>query len=240
MLIRNKFGERIDHALHPADNSKNSDKLIILAHGLTGDKDREMMLYLAESLAQLGWSTLRISYSGCGMSEGKFTDATISKESDDLSAILDQVKGTKRIAYIGYSMGAAVGALTLAKDDRINVMVSLAGMVRTKLFAETEFGNLTPDKDCMWEDQTNPLSKQFMNDLCQIDTVVPAVREIRIPWLLIHGSEDDVVLPNDSLHLYNHLKGKKKHTIIENTDHSFEGQWDTISENINEWLKTHF
>jgi len=239
MLLRNKYGERIDHALHQASSSKNSNKLVILAHGLTGDKDREMMIHLAESLSNLGWPTLRISYSGCGSSEGKFTEATITKESDDLSSILDQVKGTKKIAYIGYSMGAAVGALTLAKDDRINVMISLAGMVRTKLFAETEFGDVIPDEGCMWDDKSTPLSQQFMDDLCQIDSTVPAVREIRIPWLLIHGSDDDVVLPEDSKHLYNHLKGKKKHTVIEGTDHSFAGHWDALSEEIAQWLRAH-
>jgi len=236
MLLRNKYGERIDHALH---EGTESNKLVILAHGLTGDKDREMMIHLAHSLAQTGWSVLRISYSGCGKSEGKFTDATITKESDDLSSILDQVKGTKKIAYVGYSMGAAVGALTVAKDDRINVMVSLAGMVRTKLFAETEFEGVTPGTGYMWEDESNPLSKQFMDDLCQIDTIVPAVKELRLPWLLIHGSEDDVVLPDDSLHLYNNLKGKKQHIIIENTDHSFEGHWNSLADNIDHWLKTH-
>ena len=237
MLLRNKYGERIDHALH--EGEENSNKLIILAHGLTGDKDREMMIHLAESLAQIGWQVLRISFSGCGNSEGEFTDATITKESDDLSSILDQVKGTKKIAYVGYSMGAAVGALTVAKDDRINLMVSLAGMVRTKFFAETEFNDVTPDAGFMWEDESTPLSQQFMDDLCQIDTIVPAVKELRLPWLLIHGSDDDVVLPDDSLHLYNNLKGKKQHIVIENTDHSFVGHWDTLAGNIHDWLKKH-
>jgi len=239
MQIRNRHGELIDHAIHLANEDQNSNHLIILAHGLTGDKDRDMMLSLADSLAHLGWPTLRISYSGCGQSEGKFTEATISKETDDLSSILDQVKGTKKIAYIGYSMGAAVGALAVAKDDRINVMVSLAGMVRTKVFAETEFGDVTPDKGYMWEDESTPLSKTFMDDLIQIESVVPAVKEIRLPWLLIHGSKDDVVLPDDSLHLHNHLKGKKKHLVIEGTDHSFEGHWNSLSQHIDEWLKTH-
>jgi len=96
MQIRNKYGELIDHTLHPSSEGQNLDKLIVLAHGLTGDKDREMIVHLAESLSKAGWPTLRISFSGCGKSEGKFTEANISKEMDDLSAILDQIKGTQR------------------------------------------------------------------------------------------------------------------------------------------------
>ncbi len=237
MQLRNKHGELIDHTLHEAKGI--DDKLIILAHGVTGDKDREIMVHLATSLANQGWPTLRISFSGNGNSEGKFTESTISKESDDLAAIMDQVKGTKKIAYIGYSMGGAVGALTAAKDDRINVLVSLAGMVRTKVFAETEFGDVTPGAGYMWEDEKNPLSQEFMTDLTQIDTVIPAIKDIRLPWLLIHGSKDDVVLPDDSTHLFNHLKGKKKHIVIEDTDHSFAGHWDSLANHINDWLKIH-
>lgn len=239
MKIRNRHGELIDHTMLLPSDGVNTNKLVILAHGLTGDKDRDIMVHLAESLAQAGLPVLRVSFSGCGQSEGKFTEATISKESDDLLAILDQVKGNKKVAYIGYSMGAAVGALTTAKDDRINVMVSLAGMVRTKVFAETEFADVTPDIGCMWEDESTPLSQLFMDDLCQIESVVPAVKEIRLPWLLVHGSEDDVVLPDDSAHLYNHLKGKKKHIVIDGTDHSFDGHWDALATHIKDWVKTY-
>ncbi len=237
MQIRNKHGEIIDHAMHDVDGV--NDKLVILAHGVTGDKDREFMVELASMLASAGWPTMRISFSGCGNSEGKFTEATISKESNDLLAVLDQVKGTKKIAYIGYSMGGAVGALAAAKDDRISVLVSLAGMVRTKLFAETEFGDEIPGEGCMWEDENHPLSLEFMDDLRQIDSVIPTVRDIRTPWLLLHGSEDDVVLPDDSASLFNHLKGKKKHVIIEGTDHSFAGHWRELADHIDCWLKTH-
>ena len=237
MQIRNKQGEIIDHANHPVDGV--NDKLIILAHGVTGDMDREMIVELANTLSNMGWPTIRISFSGNGNSQGKFTESTITKESDDLLAILDQTKGTKKIAYIGYSMGAAVGALTAAKDDRINVIISLAGMVRTKVFAETEFGDVIPDQGYMWEDQATPLSQKFMDDLRQIDTVIPAIKDLRLPWLLVHGSQDDVVLPDDSTHIFNLLKGKKKHIVIEGTDHSFAGHWNQLANHINDWLKTH-
>ena len=237
MQIRNKHGEIIDHALH--DAAGVNDKLVILAHGVTGDMDREMMVELATMLAKMGWPTMRISFSGNGNSEGKFTESTISKECDDLEAVLDQAKGTKKVAYIGYSMGGAVGALTAAKDDRISVLVSLAGMVRTKVFAETEFGDVIPDEGYMWDDETTPLSKAFMDDLRQIDTVIPAVKDLRLPWLLLHGSEDDVVQPDDSVHIFNHLKGKKKHVVIDGTDHSFAGHWDELAGHIDAWLKNY-
>ena len=237
MKIHNRYGEKIDYAFHEA---VTDDKLVILAHGVTGDKDREFMVELATMIAAKGYPVMRISFAGCGQSEGEFREATISKEVEDLAAVLDQVKGTKKIAYIGYSMGGAVGALAAAIDDRISVLVSLAGMVDTKGFAEREFGDQVPDEGFMWEDESTPLSQIFMDDLTQIDTVIPAVKEHRMPWLLLHGSEDDVVLPSDSETIFKHLKGKKKHIVIDGTDHSFVGHWERVADETADWLKTHF
>ena len=233
MEIRNRHGERIDYAIHGDDSS---DQLVILGHGVTGDKDREFMVELAKMLAAKGYPIMRISFAGNGSSEGDFRDATITKEVDDLHSVLDQVKGVKKIAYIGYSMGGAVGALAAAKDDRINVLVSLAGMVETKDFARREFGMEKPDEGCMWEEEEYPLSQNFMDDLTQIDSTLPAVKEFRIPWLLLHGSMDDVVLPNDSKNLFDHLKGKKKHVVIEGADHSFADHWERVADETAEWF----
>ncbi len=237
MTIRNKHGETIDHEFHDVANV--DDKLIILGHGLTGDKDRDFIVQLSKLLSIQGWPTIRFSYSGNGKSEGKFEDSTITKEVDDLLAVLDQVKGSRKLCYIGYSMGAAVGTIAAAKDDRFSVLVNLAGMVNTGAFYEEEFGALTPGKDCMWEDETKPLSEAFATDLKQIDCVVDAAKEHRIPWLMLHGSEDDVVLPKDSELLFNHVKGKKKHTVIKGTGHSFEGHYTELADHINHWLSIH-
>ncbi len=238
MTIRNKHGEEIDNALHDVAGVDN--KLVILGHGVTGDKDRDLMIQLSQQLAKHGWPTMRISFSGCGESEGKFEDSTINKEADDLLSIIDQVKGSKKIAYIGYSMGGAVGTIAAAKDDRISVLVNMAGMVRTNAFYEEEFGDLTPDKDCMWKNEDKPLSQAFATDLKQIDCVVDAAKEHRIPWLLLHGSSDNVVSPSDSELLFNNIKGKKLHTVIPGADHSFEDHWPELANHINDWLKVHF
>ncbi|SHI44229.1 hypothetical protein SAMN02745181_0129 [Rubritalea squalenifaciens DSM 18772] len=236
MDIRNRHGEKIDHAFHEADRD---DVLVVLAHGVTGDKDREMLMTLANGLAAKGWPAMRMSFSGNGHSEGDFRDSTVSKEVDDLHAVLDQVKGSKKIAYIGHSMGGAVGALAAAKDDRINVLVSLAGMVRTKDFCDTEFGEETPDSGYMWEDDTKPLSQAYVDDMHAIGDTFAAARDVRTPWLLIHGTEDDVVLPKDSDDLYLKLKGKKKLVRVEGADHMFANDYDLLIEEIDDWLGEH-
>jgi pimeloyl-ACP methyl ester carboxylesterase len=185
----------IDYTLHEGDPA--SSRIVVIGHGVTGNKDRPFVVALAEGLAAAGINALRFSFTGNGVSEGRFTDCTISKEVTDLGSVLDAL-ADREVCYVGHSMGGAVGVILASEDARIRQLVSLAGMVSTKKFAETEFGSEEPDKGFMWEDKDCPLSSGFMADLRGIDTVVERGARITVPWLLVHGTEDDVVLIQDS------------------------------------------
>ena len=194
--IRNKVGEKIDYTFHDA----GSDRVVVIGHGVTGNKDRPLVLALAEGLSAAGISALRFSFSGNGDSEGSFLDSNITKELSDLDAVISFVEGLgKKVVYAGHSMGGAVGVSVASQDDRITGLISLAGMVNTKKFAMTEFGEVTPDNGFMWDDEDCPLSQSFMDDLNGIDTLLDKGTSINVPWLLIHGTEDDVVLIDESV-----------------------------------------
>lgn len=232
--IRNAAGERLDVAFHDAEKS---DCLVVLGHGLTGNKDRPLLVEIADALAESGWPCLRISYSGNGDSEGAFTDSNITKEVADLGAVIDQVGSGKRIAYIGHSMGGAVGALFAARDERVKVLVSLAGMVHTAEFVQREFGDVAPDEGLMWDEPDSPLSQSYVDDLEQIGSTLDAAKELRLPWLLLHGSADDVVFPRDSQDIIKVLRRPSKLVEIEGAGHSFDNHYSELIVNISEWLE---
>ena len=234
--IRNSQGELLDVAYH---EGSRDDVLVILGHGVTGDKDRPLLFWLARSLADNGWPCLRLSFSGNGKSEGLFTDSNITKGIADLTAIMDQLGDGKKIVYIGHSMGGAVGALTAARDERIKVLVSLAGMVNTKDFCHREFGDVTPNEGVMWEEEDFPLSQGYIDDLHHIGSTLDAARELRLPWLLLHGLEDDVVLPADSRDFKNALRGPVNLVEVEGADHSFENHYEIVAEETKSWLGKH-
>lgn len=191
--IRNARGEALDYALHPG----TGDGLVVVGHGVTGNKDRPFVVALAVGLAAAGVSALRLSFAGNGASGGRFEDCTISKEVDDLGSVLDAV-GDRPVCFVGHSMGGAVGVLRASRDGRIGWLVSLAGMVHTAAFAEREFGGVTPDEGCMWDEPACPLSSAFLRDMAAIHSVVDRAAEVAAPWLLVHGTEDDVVPLQDS------------------------------------------
>ena len=138
----------------------------------------------------------------------------ISKEVEDLGAVLSALDGYS-VCYVGHSMGGAVGVLCACRDERIGLLVSLAGMVHTHAFAEREFGEVVPGEGCMWEEPDYPLSQVYMDDMAQIDSVVRRVSEIVVPWLLVHGSEDDVVPLADSHDILARAGGNAELIVID-------------------------
>ena len=235
--FRNRHGEKLDTAFHPGTRE---DALVILTHGVTGNKDRPLLVTLAEGLASRGWPCLRLSWTGNGNSEGDFRDSTITKESADLRDVLDALPPRLKIAYIGHSMGGAVGVMTAAEEDRIRVLVTLAGMVRTEEFCEREFGSIIPGKGFMWDEPACPLSQKYVDDMESIGDLFDEVGEITVPWLLIHGTADDVVLIHDSRDAYDTAEEPKRLVEIPGAGHSFdEKSYPKVINEVADWLDEH-
>ena len=236
--IRNRHGERLDYTLHKSD--KESKNIVVIGHGVTGNKDRPFIVALAEGLAAAGVTALRFSFSGNGASQGGFTNSTISKEVDDLGAVLDAL-ASYTVCYVGHSMGGAVGVLRASDDSRIQLLVSLAGMVHTKAFAQREFGDVTPDEGFMWDDPDCPLSQAYMNDLTQINTVVDRSSQINVPWLLVHGDEDDVVPIGDSHDVIAKATVQTQLITLQGANHVFSDEFTPVMvEKVVAWIETQF
>ncbi|MEO5715583.1 MAG: alpha/beta fold hydrolase [Luteolibacter sp.] len=236
--IRNRHDERIDHSFHPGTRA---DALVILGHGLTGNKDRPLLVALANGLAARGWPCLRISYTGNGESEGNFTDSCVTKQIADLQAVLDAVPNDVKVAYAGHSMGGAVGVLTAARDMRICALVSLAGMTHTAAFVAREFGDVVPGAGLMWDEEEYPLSEKFVADLKSIENTLSAAEAVPQPWLLIHGEADDLVPIQDSRDALEAAICEKSFIEIPGGSHSFEEtDYPKIIDAVDGWLRASF
>ncbi len=229
--IRNEHGERIAFTYTPG----STNDVVVLGHGVTSDKERPWSEALSNALAVQGIATLRIAFSGNGESEGSFADSTITKEVADLGSVIDALEG-KRVSYVGHSMGGSVGALRAAIDDRIHCLVSLAAIAHTREFVERVFGHLN-EGDAMLDKPHCPYSFALRDDLVQLDTIVSRARNIHVPWLLVHGTADDIVPFTHSRDVLAVAGWNASLVVLDDVDHSFtEGGLPQMLGAVVPWL----
>ena len=221
LLLRNPEGEVLDYTWTASASSRTDDAVVVIGHGVTANKDRAWAVALAAALAEAGWDPLRFSFSGNGDSEGRFEDSCPSKEVADLGAVLDALPN-RPIVYVGHSMGGAVGVLRAATDARIRRLVSLAGMVDTADFARRKFGHQQPG-DLMWDKPECPLSERFLTDMRQVGSVEPLAARLAVPWLLVHGTADSVVPPEESERLAAQAPDSRTLCLLPDVNHVFSG-----------------
>ena len=231
-VIRNASGERLDHTFE-ASGPGRQDVAVIL-HGVTGQRDRPWARDLAAALTASGIAVVQFSFSGNGASEGRFEDATPTKEAEDLGSVLDAFAGW-RVACIGHSMGGAVGLLRAGRDPRIAALVSLAGMVHVHRFMQRHFGHLRPG-DAMLGKPACPWSPDLEEDARRIGSLTDVARGIRIPWLLVHGTADEMVPVQDSLDARAAAAGRPDLITIEGADHRFTGAHPAVLQAVVPWI----
>ncbi len=204
--IRNARGERLDHTFVAGRPGRQD--LVVIAHGVTSQRDRPWARDLAAALTASEIAVVQFSFSGNGASEGRFEDATPTKEVEDLGSILDAFAGW-RVACIGHSMGGAVGLLRAGSDPRIAVLVSLAA--------------------CPW-------NRNLEEDARRIGSLTDVARGIRIPWLLVHGTGDELVPLQDSVDARAAAGGRPELMTIEGADHRFTGAHPALLQAVVPWI----
>lgn len=238
MQLRNHLGEALDHSF--VQGEEDNPWVVVIGHGVTGNKDRPWAQTLQAALEDGGFTSLRFSFAGNGESEGSFEESTISKEVLELRATLDQLEAARKGAkfvYVGHSQGGAVGVLAASRDKRIRKLVSLAGMVHTKDFYIRKFGDQVAGSDVMWDKPECPISETYERDMREISSVLDAAEDVRIPWLLVHGTEDSVVPLQESKDAMSRTGRRASLVELEGVDHVFSDGADSVmAAVVLEWL----
>ena len=181
---------------------------------------------------------MRISFSGNGASEGRFEDSNISKEVEDLGAVLDALPG-RVIACAGHSMGGAVAVLRAGRDRRIRALVSLAAIVHTRAFLDRAFGDLTPGAGLMLGKPGCVLSRRRTSTISRgIGSVIDHAAEITVPWLFVHGTRDSLVPIDDTHDAYARARTPKERVVLDGADHTFEpGLTPRMVDTVTRWCR---
>ena len=162
---------------------------IVLTHGYGGNQDE--MLPVADALHRSGFTVFTYNL----RSEVTFG----ANEQDDLISVVDYLSGrpdvdAERIGALGFSMGGATTIIAAAREPRIKAVVADSAWRTAKSWLRPSWNP---------RDHFSRLSLKFAEWRAGIDLdKLRPVDSIRAlggrPVLLIHGSDDDVVLPEDS------------------------------------------
>ncbi len=233
-LLRNAQGERLDATFVPsASPAAAARPLVLVAHGVTSHKERPWLVTLCACLATAGFDALRFTFAGNEGSEGRFVDATIQKEVGDLGSVIDACAG-RPVVYCGHSMGAAVGLLRTLRDPRIVALVSLAGVIDPAGLISRVFGHLRPGEPML--DKPNcPFSAALRDGANALGSLLPRAREVTVPWLLVHGDQDELV-PHAESAAAAAAAPRASLVTLPGVDHRFAGAHDAMAAAVVRWL----
>ena len=188
---------------------------IVVVHGFKGFKDWGMFPPLAERLARAGFSTVTFNLSGSGVDDtgefawpDRFGHETFSTDLDDLSRVMDalvrgelDVSAPSTIGLVGHSRGGGIGVLHAERDPRVQALVTWA--------AVSSVHRWSPREVLEWRDkgvkeilntrtgQQLPLFTDVLDDVERNASgsldILGAAARLRLPWLIVHGVEDEGV-----------------------------------------------
>jgi len=209
-----------------------TNKVIILAHGITVDKDESgAFVQLADQFVENGFVAFRFDFRGHGESGGKSVDMTLSGELSDLTAVIKLIKQQYRqIGLLGASFGGGISTLYTAKhQDKLQALC----LWNPVLNYDHCFLNPTlpwiakrkahMKKDIQTQEWTTLGSRNFVLGRMLFEEMTifrpyEEITKIKIPLIIIHGDKDTKVPYKDSKEYINNPENLV--TII-NAEHGF-------------------
>jgi dienelactone hydrolase len=187
---------------------------VIVVHGFKGFKDWGLWPALAERIARAGLSAITLNLSGSGVDDsGEFVHAerfghnTFSAELQDLRRVADElhdgglgVAPPSAVGVLGHSRGGGVAVLHTAGDPRVRALVTWAAISTVQRWPASQraawrAAGVNQVKNAR-TGQVLPLYTDVLDDVernASALDIAAAARRIAVPWLLIHGTEDDAV-----------------------------------------------
>lgn len=233
--------------------------LIIYAHGFNGFKDWGNFNLIAQQFAEAGFVFVKFNFSHNGTTPDQpeefvdleaYAENNYTTQLDELEKIIDWCLDekhnsmdeidTSNIYLLGHSLGGGLVIIKAAEDDRISKVVTWAAIRECK----TPWGSWDAEKISEWKltgvaytvnsrtMQQMPLNIQLYHDF-QLHkkrlNIKQAIKSIRIPALLCHGTLDGSVTVDKAVLLKSwqpkatlffvesdHVFGRK-HPWLENT-----------------------
>ena len=217
--------------------------LVIFVHGYKGYKDWGAWDLMANKFAESGFFFVKFNFSHNGTTVKNptefvdleaFGNNNFSKEMSDLDVLLTYFSehpsvDFSKITIIGHSRGGGISLIKAYEDDRIRVLITLAGV--------SNFNYRFPSGDRLesWKNsgvmysenkrtkQQMPHYYQFYEDFKQNEerfTIQYCAQHLQKSVLIIQGTEDEAVKDKEAFLLNDWCKESELY-IIDGANHTF-------------------
>ena len=217
--------------------------LVIFAHGYKGYKDWGAWDLMAKKFAEAGFFFVKFNFShnGTTVEQPKdfadleaFGNNNFSKEMSDYDEVLDHFFNHHKIdqdkvAIIGHSRGGGITVIKGFEDERVKVLVALAGVSNFKYRfpSQDRFEDWKTDGVMYSENkrthQQMPHYFQFFEDFEKNEKrfdIQYAAQHLEKPFLIVQGTNDDAVKDKEA-YLLNEWCKTSELVFIENANHTF-------------------
>lgn len=234
------------------DASKKRAGLAVLLPGFLDSKDYLDLATLARVLETKGYFVVRFDPAGTWESGGDIKNYTMTQYLKDIKRVIDRVKSWSGMAFdkttvIGHSFGAQVSISYGCRNDVSGVVAIMApyspwrNMSREEWektgFRTSERKNPPPDNG--YRTYKVPLS--FAVDRSRYDTL-NEVKSLNVPLILIVGSEDNTVPPEDVMKIYKAANQPKEIVILDGVGHDYKAdpaQTGVVNRTVVSLMKKH-
>lgn len=217
---------------------------VLVVHGFKGFKDWGFFPYLCECLAADGHLVVSFngSRNGIGPNLLDFTDLeafgrnTVSREVDDVHWMVDRLvagewSGGRRIesvGILGHSRGGGTGIVTAAERGDVSALATWAAVSTFQRWTREQHEDWTRRGVVYVANartgQDMPLYEVVQRDLeenrCRLN-VLAAAAKVRVPWLIVHGTEDATV-PLAEARALGRAGPNAMLKLVEGSGHTFE------------------
>jgi dienelactone hydrolase len=187
---------------------------VVVVHGFKGFKDWGLWPSFAERLAQAGFSTVTLNLSGSGVDDtgefvypDRFGHNTFSAELQDLRRVTDVLAAGElgvvpptSLGLLGHSRGGGIAVLQTATDPRVRALVTWAAISTVERWPAAQRASWRAagvnDVKNARTGQVLPLYTDVLDDIERSGDALDieaAAGHIGVPWLIVHGSEDEAV-----------------------------------------------
>jgi len=236
--------------------SAKAKSVVIFVHGFKGFKDWGHFNLLALKFAEEDFVFIKFNFSYNGTTVEKpnefadleaFGNNNYLVELNDLQLVIDWTLkheplskeiNLNEIYLIGHSRGGGIGILKAAEDARIKKIVTWASV--SDFLNRNKQSTINEWKEKGVVNTFNTRTKQNMPLYYQFYETLQANKErlnilrsagqLKIPFLIIHGTNDKAVSHNDAKELHN-VAIKSELFLIEGAGHTFEAK-HPFTENI--------